>query len=79
MSLVSSTFIQAIKNNYFISWPGLTTELIARNLPKSIATIQGYLKSERQGLQSTKIILISKEEQKEIDNDYFLPSQQPNI
>ena len=39
LSPVQSTFVKAIKNNHFISWPGLTTDLIQRNLPKVIATI----------------------------------------
>ena len=39
MSLTLSTFIKAIKNNYFISWLGLTPELVAKHLPKSILTI----------------------------------------
>ena len=50
ISLVQSTFIKAIKNNHFISWLGLTTDLIQKNLLKVIAIIQGHQKSERWGL-----------------------------
>ena len=49
-----SAFIKVIKNNQFISWPGLNAKLIDKHLPKSIATSQGHLISEKQGLQSTK-------------------------
>ena len=49
-----STFTAAIAKNNFSSWPGLTTKLINRHLPKSILTYQGHLHKEKQGLQSTK-------------------------
>ena len=70
MSPVPSTFLKAIRNNNFITWPGLTTELITKHLPKTIATVQGHLKTERQGLQSTK--KLSHKEQLEVDQDFFL-------
>ena len=74
-----STFIKAIKNNHFISWPGLIPELVAKYLPKSIPIIQDHLKMECQGLQSTKIIPISKEELDELDKDYFPTPDSPNL
>ena len=49
-----STFTAAIAKNNFSSWPGLTTKLINKHLPKSIYTYQGHLHKEKQGLQSTK-------------------------
>ena len=72
------TFTRTIKNDHFIKWPGLTTDLITRNLPKSLATYQGHVKSEKQGLQSTKI-LIKHEEEEEEEQDYFPPSDEPNV
>lgn len=54
MSPTLSTFIKTIQNNNFISWTGLTTSLISKHLPKSIATAQGYLISKKQGLKSIK-------------------------
>ena len=53
-SPVTSTFVKAIKNNNFTTWPGLTEQLILRHLPTSIATLKGHMKQEFQGLQSTK-------------------------
>jgi hypothetical protein len=50
---VQSTWIRAIKNNHFSTWPGLNVELIKKHLPTSVATVQGHVKRERQGLQST--------------------------
>jgi len=66
--------IQAIKNNNLITWPGLTVNLITKHLPKSIATTQGHLKSEKQGLQSTKKALTPKEELDEY-KDFFPASE----
>ena len=67
------TFTKAIKNNQFITWPGLTTKLINRHLPKSLYTYQGHLKSEKQGLQSTKTTNSSSPSE-----DYFPTSARPN-
>ena len=44
-SPVPTTFISAIKNGNFSTWPGLTTELISKHLPKSLAT--GHLDAHR--------------------------------
>jgi len=34
----TTTFVKAIKNNNFTTWPGLTTDLVRKNLPKSMFT-----------------------------------------
>jgi hypothetical protein len=52
------TFLQAIKNGHFQSWPGLTYDLIAKHLPPSIATSKGHMKQEFQNLRSTQAIKI---------------------
>ena len=52
-SPVKSTWTKGIDNNHFSTWPGLTSRLILKNLPLSQATVQGHIKRERQGLQST--------------------------
>ena len=49
-----STFIQAINNGNFVTWPGLTSNLISKHLPPSIPTIKGHIKQEQQNLRSTK-------------------------
>ena len=38
-----STFIKAVKNGNFITWPGLTTSAISKHLHPSIATAKGHL------------------------------------
>ena len=49
-----STWCDAIDNNQFATWPGLTSEL-ARKMPKSIETVQGHLHNTRKNLRSTKL------------------------
>lgn len=58
-SPVSSTWIKAIENGNFISWPGLTANLVRKHLPPSIATARGHIRQEYQGLQSTKPLTIA--------------------
>ena len=50
-----NTWIEAINNGHFISWPGLTAELVRKHLPPSIETAKGLLNQERGGLQSTTL------------------------
>ena len=76
-SPVVSTWIKAIDNNQFTTWPGLTAELVCKHLPLSIATTQGHLKQERQKLQSTQARQASALT-KEISQDYFPKSDVPN-
>ena len=47
------TFCKAIDNGYYATWPGLTSELIRKHLPKSVSTIMGRQKRMRQGIRST--------------------------
>jgi hypothetical protein len=53
-SPVPSTFITAIKNNNFLTWPGLTATLIKKHLQANKSSAFGHLHQEAQGLQSTK-------------------------
>ena len=50
-----STFIQAIKNGNFTSWPGLTTDLVTKHLLPSLATAKGHIRQEPKNLRSTKL------------------------
>ena len=49
-----SSFMTAIRNGNFLTWPGLTTELISKHLLPSIPTAKGHLKQEQENLRSTK-------------------------
>jgi hypothetical protein len=39
---------------FFTTWPGLTSALIRKHLPKSIATAKGHQKQDRQNVRSTQ-------------------------
>jgi hypothetical protein len=75
-SPVPSTFIKAIKNNHFTTWPGLDVELITKHLVPTLATTKGHLHQERQNLQSTKDQ--SQVSSTDMDNDFFPTSDTPN-
>ena len=45
----------AINNGNFVTWPGLTTDLINKHLLPSIPTMKGHLKQEQQNLRSTRL------------------------
>ena len=51
---VTSTFITAINNGNLSTWPGLTAELIAKHLPKSLATEKGHAKLARKNAWSNR-------------------------
>ena len=68
---VSSTFVTAIQNKHFVTWPGLTPDLIRKHLPPSRATVKSHLHQESQGLQSTK--------HTNLDNDNYINTIRKNI
>ena len=48
------TFMKAINNGNFLTWPGLKNQQLLKHLPPRIATALGNLDQERKNLQSTK-------------------------
>jgi hypothetical protein len=48
------TWIAAIKNKQFASWPGLTTKAVAKHHPESKETMKGHGQKGQSGLRSTK-------------------------
>jgi hypothetical protein len=54
------TFIDAVRNGNYSTWPKLTVTLINRYYPDSNETIKGHLKGQRQGTRSTKQIALEK-------------------
>ena len=67
--------IQAIQRGHFSLWPGLTTTLITKDLPKSPATSKGHLGMEQKNIQSTKIATTGLDLATSLD---IIPSQEPN-
>ena len=49
-----STFLRAIKNGNFITWPGIREINFKKHLEKSIASAKGHLNQERKNLQTTR-------------------------
>jgi hypothetical protein len=54
-SPVKSTWITAIKNGNFLSWPGFTEDAVEKHLSKSTATTKGHLNQQRQNARTTQI------------------------
>jgi hypothetical protein len=54
-SPVKSTWITAIKNGKFSSWPGLTENAVEKHLSKYAATTTGHLNQQWQNARTTKI------------------------
>jgi hypothetical protein len=53
-SPVSSTWLRAIRNNNFVTWPGVSSHAVTKHLPKSVATAQGHLDQAPKNRRSTK-------------------------
>jgi hypothetical protein len=54
-SPVKSTWIKAIKNRIFSSWPGFNECTVENYLSKSTSTAKGHLNQQRQNARTTKI------------------------
>jgi hypothetical protein len=50
-----STWITAIKNGHFTSWPGLTEHAVEKDLSKSTSTAKGHLDQQRRNARTTKV------------------------
>ncbi len=53
------------KNGNYVSWPGLTVEVVNKHFPESIETQQGHMKKKRQYVRSTMQKLIIKDTSKD--------------
>jgi hypothetical protein len=55
-----ATFINAVHNVNYSTWPKLTVTLINRYFPDLDKTIKGHWKGQRQGIRLTKQITLKK-------------------
>ncbi len=55
-----ATFIDAVRNGNYSTWPKLMLTLINHYFPDSDKTIKGHLKGQRQGIGSTKQVALEK-------------------
>ena len=53
---VVSTWTKAIDDGYFTTWPILTSKLLHKHLPKSLAIARGHLEQSKQNVWSAKIV-----------------------
>jgi hypothetical protein len=53
-SPVQDTWIKAIQNGHFATWPSATVENVRKYLPKSDATVKGHMSNIRQNIHSTQ-------------------------
>jgi hypothetical protein len=51
---VKESFIKAVRNGNYATWPKLTITLINKYMPDSDETVKGHLKGQCQGIRSTK-------------------------
>ena len=64
------TFLKAIKNGNFLTWPGLNNQTLLKYLPPSISTTLKHLDKDLKNLQLTKQVKYELE----IEEDkYFYP------
>ena len=55
------SWIKAIKNGNYATWPGISAEAVNRHFPESIETQKGHMKKQRQNVRSTKQKVIAGE------------------
>jgi hypothetical protein len=53
-SPVTDTWLKAIQNGHFATWPSVTVENVRKYLSKSDATSKGHMKQIRQNIRSTQ-------------------------
>ena len=53
-SPVVGTWLKVIDNNFYTTWPGLTSTLVKKHLTKSMSSAKGHLNLTRQNVRSTK-------------------------
>ena len=51
---MKSTWLKAIKNEQFVTWPGINTIDVARYLAPTIATAKGHLDRKQKNINSTQ-------------------------
>jgi hypothetical protein len=69
-----ATWCTTIDKGFYPTWPGLTSTLVRKYLPKALATFMGHLHMQRQGVRSTQ-----NTPQPSTDFDDVLPPPQSHI
>ena len=61
------TWIKAINNKQYASWPGLTSEMVQKYYPESEESLKGHARKVKSGLQSTKKLATHQSQDPEVD------------
>jgi hypothetical protein len=77
-SPTTDTWIKAINQGFFKSWPAITATDVKKHLPKSLAMSMGHLDQQRKNFRSTKRKPSSQENTDEI-NDTNPPMEQKHL
>ncbi len=48
------SWIKAINNGNYKTWPGITAHVVSKHFPESVETQKGHMKKQRQNVRSTK-------------------------
>ena len=62
------SWIKAIKNRQYASWPGLTVQAVAKYFPESNKIMNGHGQKTKSGLRSTKTLAVSDSNIDDIKN-----------
>jgi hypothetical protein len=54
------TWLKAIENGHYKTWPGLTVAAVKKHFPESVETQKGHMKKQRQNVRSTKQKMIEE-------------------
>lgn len=63
---VKDTWLKAIKNGHYDTWPGLTPEAVAKHCPDAIETQKGHMKKQRQNVRSTRMHVHNNDETRSV-------------
>ena len=44
------SWVKAINNGNYVTWPGLSAEMVSKHFPESVETQKGHLKKQRQNV-----------------------------
>ena len=69
------SWLKAINNRHYQSWPGNTTENVNKHFPESVETQKGHMKKQRQNVRSTKVKIPAEEVTEETELTQTLAKQ----
>lgn len=75
---VKSTWLKAIKNNFYTTWPFLTYKAVNKYLPASTVTSRAHTRQEQENLCTTKVAnRVTRTELKDYEMELMIKSETP--